>query len=117
MKQLVEIRSLTLHPGKRGEFHRRYLEKALPLLKKWQMDVVAFGPSPHDENSYYIIRAFESLGHRQKSEDAYYGSSDWREGPREEMLELIESYIDIVIELERNTVDALRRISRPNNLA
>src|SRR3972149_9968862 len=109
MKKLVKIRSLNLHPGKRGEFHRRYLEKALPLLKKWKMDVVAFGPSLHDENSFYVIRAFDSLEHRQESEDAYYESSDWRQGPREEMVALIESYIDIVLEMEEETVNALRR--------
>ncbi len=105
----VEVRSLNIKPGKRTEFHRHYVDRALPLLKKWKMDVVAFGPSPHDENSFYVIRSFESLEHRQVSEDAYYGSSDWREGPREDMVALIESYIDIVIEMEEETVNALRR--------
>ncbi len=109
MKKFVEIRSLNIKPGSRDEFHRRYLEKALPLLKKWKMDVVAFGPSLHDENSFYVIRAFDSLEHRQKSEDDYYGSADWREGPREVMVELIENYIDVVIEMEKETVNALRR--------
>ena len=104
----VEVRSLNIKPGSRGEFHRVYLERALPLLKKWKMDVVAYGPSPHDENSYYVIRSFESLEHRQVSEDAYYGSSDWREGPRQDMLGLIESYIDVVIEMGEETVNALR---------
>lgn len=116
MKKFVEIRSLNLKPGTRGEFHRRYLEKALPLLNKWKMNVVAFGPSPHDENSYYVIRAFESLEHRQESEETYYGSSDWRQGPREEMLALIENYIDIVIEMEEETVNALRESSTPYSL-
>src|SRR5262249_25506920 len=111
MEMFTEIRSLNIKPGSRAEFHRLYLDKALPLLKRWKMDVVAFGPSPDDENSYYVIRAFESLEHRQVSEDAYYGSSDWREGPREEMLALIESYVDVVIEMEEDTVNALHFIS------
>ena len=109
MKKFVEIRSLNLKTGTRGEFHRRYLEKALPLLKKWKMDVVAFGPSLHDENSYYVIRAFESLEDRQTREDTYYGSTDWRLGPRKEMLALIENYFDVVIEMEEQAVNALRR--------
>src|SRR5262249_6022100 len=111
MKKFVEVRSLNIKPGSRTEFHRLYLDKALPLLKEWKMDVVAFGPSPHDENSYYVIRSFNGLEHRQVSEDAYYGSSDWREGPREAMLALIESYIDVVIEMEEETVNALRNNS------
>ncbi|MCI0405390.1 MAG: NIPSNAP family protein, partial [candidate division Zixibacteria bacterium] len=97
MKKIVEIRSLNIKPGARAEFHRLYVEKSIPLLKKWKMDIVAFGPSLHDENTFYVIRAFESLEHRQESEDAYYGSADWRQGPREEMLALIENYIDIVL--------------------
>jgi len=109
MKKFVEIRFLSINPGTRGEFHRCYLEKALPLLKKWKMDVVAFGPSIHDENSYYVIRAFESLEDRQTSEDAYYGSTDWRQGPREQIVALIENYIDVIIEMEEETVNALRK--------
>jgi hypothetical protein len=31
--------------------------QALPLLKKWKFNVVAHGPSQHDENSYFVIRA------------------------------------------------------------
>src|SRR5262245_11982866 len=106
MKKFVEVRSLNIKPGARTQFHRLFLDKALPLLKKWKMDVVAFGPSPHDENSFYVIRSFESLEQRQVSEDDYYGSSDWREGPREDMLALTESYIDSVIETEDETDDA-----------
>jgi NIPSNAP len=109
MKKFVEIRSLNLKTETREEFHRRYLDKALPLLKKWKMDVVAFGPSLHDENSYYVIRAFESLEDRQTREDAYYRSNDWRLGPREEVLALIENYFDVIIEMEEETVNALRR--------
>jgi hypothetical protein len=38
MKKFVEIRSLNLKTGTRGEFHRRYFEKALPLLKILLLD-------------------------------------------------------------------------------
>jgi hypothetical protein len=109
MKKFVEIRSLNLKTGTREEFHRHFSEKALPLLKKWNLDVVAFGPSLHDENSYYVIRAFESLDDRQVREEAYYGSTDWRLGPREDMLALIENYFDVVIEMKQETVNALRQ--------
>ena len=52
MNYFIEIRSLNLKPGKRDEFHRLYIEQVLPLLKRWNFDVVAHGPSLHDENSY-----------------------------------------------------------------
>ncbi len=111
MKKLVEIRSYNLKPGRREEFHRLVVEKSLPMLKRWKVDVVAFGPSPHDSNSYYLIRAYDSLDDRQASQDAFYGSPEWRQGPREAIIALIESDTSIVIEMEESTVDALRRKS------
>ena len=79
MHHFVEFRSLNLKPNTRNEFHRLYIEEALPLLQRWNFDVVAYGPSLHDENSYYVIRRFESLSQREQMEDAYYASDDWRQ--------------------------------------
>jgi hypothetical protein len=109
MSSIIEIRSLNLKLGSREEFHRLYVEKALPLLKRWDFDVVAHGPSLHDENTYYVIRRYDSLAQREQMEDAYYASDDWRKGPREAMLALIESYTDIVFELDEVTVQGLRK--------
>ena len=69
--------------------------------------MVAHGPSLHDENSYYVIRRYDSLAQREQMEDAYYASDDWRKGPREAMLALIETYPDIVLESDEGTVQGL----------
>src|SRR5688572_25109061 len=100
MNHLIEIRLLNLKASTRNEFHRLYIEEALPLLKRWNFDVVTHGPSLHDEDTYYVIRRFESLEQREQMEDAYYASDDWRLGPREAMLALIENYTDIVLEVD-----------------
>jgi len=110
MKHVVEFRSLTLKPEKREEFHRLYIAKSLPLLKRWNMDVVAYGRSQHDKNTYYVIRRFDSLAQREQMEDAFYGSNDWRQGPREAMVALIENYTDVVLELDDVAVQALRNV-------
>ena len=109
MNHFVEIRSLNLKPGRREEFHQLYIEEALPLLQRWNFDVVMHGPSLHDENSYYVIRRYDTLVQRDEMEDAYYASDDWRQGPRERILALIESYTDIVFSLDDVTVQGLRR--------
>jgi hypothetical protein len=44
-------------------------------------------------------------------EDTYYSSDDWRQGPREQMLALMESYTDIVLELDETTLQGLRKKS------
>lgn len=108
MNYYIEIRSLNLKPGTRDAFHRLYIKEALPLLKRWDFDVVAHGPSLHNENTYYVIRGFDSLAQREQMEDDYYASDDWRLGPREAMLALIENYTDIVLEADEVTVKGLR---------
>lgn len=109
MLRLIEIRSYNLVPGRRSDFHHLVVEKSMPLLRKWKVDVVDYGPSPHDGDSYYLIRAYADLADRQSSQDAFYGSADWRQGPRDEILPLIESHTSIVLELDEATVNAMRR--------
>ncbi|HET9495616.1 MAG TPA: NIPSNAP family protein [Chloroflexia bacterium] len=113
MSKFVEIRSYRLKPGSGREYHRLMAEAALPLLLSHGVDVVAYGPSRHDPDAYYLIRAFDSLEHRDHSEEAFYGSAEWRQGPREAVLALIETYTEFVLELDEATVDALRRASVP----
>lgn len=109
MNHLVEIRSYNLKPGSRDQFHRLVSEQAIPMLRHWKIDVVAFGPSPHDKDAYYLIRRFDSLTHREQTEDTFYSSDEWRQGPREAILALIENYTDTVLELDEVTVKGLRR--------
>jgi hypothetical protein len=108
MNQFVEVRSYNLKPGTRDHFHQIVMSEAVPMLKRWNVDVVAVGPSPHDEVSYYLIRAYDSLEHRQQSQDAFYGSDEWRQGPREAVLAPIESYTSIVIEVDETTLRGMR---------
>lgn len=109
MNHYVEIRSYNLKPGTRDEFHRLFIEEAFPLLKRWNVDVVAYSPSLHDENSYYLMRRFDNLAHREQSENAFYSSDEWRQGPREAIVSLIESYTEVVLELDESTLEGLRK--------
>jgi len=107
----VEIRSYALKPGMHQRFRRLFDEEAFPMLKRAGIDVVAFGPSLHEENSWFLMRSFSSVSERQASEDAFYGSREWREGPRDAVLDCIESYTTVVVELDGKTVEELRHIA------
>ena len=109
MSRFVEIRSYNLKPGTRPEFHRLVVEHSLPMLQRWGVDVVAYGPSPHDDASYYLIRAYDSLEDRERSQDAFYSSDEWRRGPRQAILACIESDASVVIEMAVSTIDGLRQ--------
>jgi hypothetical protein len=94
---VVEVRSYTLTPGTRERFHALMVGQGLRLLQRWNIEVVAVGPSLHDENSYYLMRAFASLADLERSEEAFYSSEEWRQGPREAILACIERYTDVVL--------------------
>jgi len=50
-QEVFEILTLDIKPGRRDEFHKVYEGQSVPLLKKWNFDLVAYGPSLHDANS------------------------------------------------------------------
>ncbi len=79
------------------------------MLERWKVDVVAYGPSLHDKDSYYLMRAFPSVEDRQKSEDAFYGSDEWKQGPREAILAAIDSYTTVVINADAALLASLRK--------
>ncbi len=105
---MVEIRSYNLKPGTRDRFHQLFLKEALPMLQRWKVDVVSYGPSLHDKDSYFLMRSFENVDARQKAEDAFYGSEEWIKGPRERVLADIDSYTTIVVQLDESTVQGLK---------
>ncbi|WP_223643644.1 NIPSNAP family protein [Corallococcus sp. EGB] len=108
-RRWIEIRSYNLKPGTRQAFHDLFTREALPMLARWKVEVVCAGGSPHDDVSYFLIRAYDSVAHRDSSQDAFYGSDEWRKGPREAILAFIESYTSVMLEVDEATLQDLRR--------
>lgn len=106
--RVLEIRAYNLKPGTRDRFHQLFVREALPLLERAGIDVVAYGPSVHDDDSYFLMRSFKSTDERMHVEDAFYASKEWREGPREAVLSQIISYTTIVITVDDETLRGLR---------
>jgi len=111
VKQVVEIRSYNLKAGTRERFHRRFVDESLPMLRRRNVDVVAYGASLDEADSYFLIRGFASLAERRSSEDAFYGSEEWRKGPRDAVIADIESYTTVVLRVEPETLQALRALT------
>lgn len=110
MEKIIEIRSYNLKPGSGAAFHKLVKELSLPMLDKWKIEVVAYGPSKHSPDSYYLIRAFKSMDDRQQTEDAFYGSDEWKNGPREKILAHIENYTTVVLEADETLIEQLKRL-------
>jgi hypothetical protein len=111
MNYLVEIRSYNLKPGTRDVFDRLMREQSLPMLQRWAVDVVAYGASSHDADSYFLIRAYADLAQRQHSQDAFYGSAEWRAGPRAAILELIENFTSVAMDMDPTTLSGLSKFA------
>jgi hypothetical protein len=105
---IVEIRSYRLHPGTRDEYHRLFVEEAAALLDAHGIEVVAFGPSMGDPDGYFLMRSFADLADRERREDRFYASPEWRDGPREAIVSKIEVYTDVVVELDDAAIGVLR---------
>ena len=109
MNRILEIRAYNLKPGTRDTLHHLFVTQALPMLQRWKVDVVAYGPALGEPDSYYLMRSYASLEDRQQSQDAFYGSDEWRKGPREPIIALIDSFTNAVIEVDETTLQGLRR--------
>jgi hypothetical protein len=108
LRRLVEIRAYRLKPGTRDAFRAALVERALPMVRAAGMDVVAHGPAG-DDDGYFLIRAFDDAADLAAREDAFYGSAAWREGPREAVVSLIETYVDTLLWLAPGSIEDLRR--------
>lgn len=81
---------------------------SLPLMRAAGIDVLDLGPSLHDADGYYLIRAFIDLAALEANQAAFYASPAWRNGPREAIVRLIEADSNVVMALDPARIDALR---------
>lgn len=106
---VVEIRSYRLLPGSRATFHQLVRQHSLPLMLAWGMDVLDVGPSLHDADAYFLIRAYQDLATLEAEQAAFYASEAWRSGPRTAIVSLIASDSNVVMAMSQPRIDALRR--------
>jgi hypothetical protein len=104
---VLDVRTYKLFPGRRDEFDRLFRESALPMLERYGIQVVGYGPSVCDDDHYYLIRAFSSAARRDEQLDTFYGSDEWRQNYRDAVLALIETYHVVAIELTATNRRAL----------
>ena len=105
-ERILEIRTYRILDGERDEFGRRSSE-VVPMLKRYGIDVVGHGPSIEDAEHYVLLRSFASLEERDEQERVFYEGDEWRSGPREGILELIETYHTVVLHSTSEAVQAL----------
>ena len=81
------------------------------MLKRWNVEVLAFGPSLQEEDSYLVVRRYKDLTDRQQGQDAFYGSDEWKKGPREPIMGLIENYTSVVVPANKELIEGFKTIN------
>lgn len=104
--KLIEIRTYKLKPGYAERFVAAF-QNALPLVRQ-SMDVVAFGRSDHDHESFYLVRAYNDRAQLEEQQNAFYSSEAWRSGPREPLIECLDDYLNTLLWLSEQGVEDLR---------
>jgi hypothetical protein len=112
---VIEIRSYRLVPGSRDRFHQLITQRSLPLMLDWGIDVLDFGPSLHDADGYFLIRAFHDLTTLEAGQASFYASPSWRSGPRDAIVGLIASDSHVVMEMSHDRIEALRNRAIASN--
>ncbi|MBK9377382.1 MAG: NIPSNAP family protein [Saprospiraceae bacterium] len=93
---ITEIRIYKFKENSSENFIKVFTEQSLPMMKSWKINVVDYGFSLIDKESFYLIRNYESLEQRKESQDAFYGSDEWINGPEKEIMDCIDTYNTIV---------------------
>ena len=109
MERIIEILQYTLRKGTGVTFHNIMREISIPLHQRHGIEVISFGHSMHNPDCYYLIRAFDSHGNMVVVLDAFYASTDWRSGPREDIISCIESSQKTVVSMPSGSMEELDR--------
>jgi hypothetical protein len=102
---ISEIRIYKLKENTAEMFYKIFTEQSLPMLNSWKVNIVDFGFSLIDKESFYLIRNYQSIEQRKVSQDAFYGSEEWINGPEKELMSCIENYNTTIIEKQKLTIE------------
>lgn len=95
---ITEIRIYKLKKNTASEFYKVFTEQSLPMMRRWNVNVVDYGFSLIDTDSFYLIRSYQSLEHRIVSQEAFYGSNEWINGPEKAIMDCIDTYNTSVVD-------------------
>jgi hypothetical protein len=101
---VLDLRTYKLVPGGGEDFDRIFRERALPMLERFGIEVLRYGPSLEDADLYFLMRVFPSVTNRNEQLDGFYGSDEWRQNHRDAVLALIETYHTLLISLTNGQI-------------
>lgn len=108
MLRTVEFLTYRLQPGSGQAFDAVMRKESAPLHRQAGIEIIAFGPSAHDADSYLLARAFESREQMEAVLSDFYASNAWQKGPRAAIIAAIDESHRYVCALDDQTINGLR---------
>lgn len=105
---VLEVRIFRVHHGRRNKLIERFRDQLLPMLKRHGAEPIHYGPSLHDEDSFFLIRAWPSVEERQEKLDAMYGGAEWLMNQEEQVLDMIDTMDTCVLAADEWLIGAIR---------
>jgi hypothetical protein len=102
---ILEIRLFTVSPDARPEFHRISRDGTIPLMRQCGITVLAHGPSPTDDDGYFLIRAFPSVELRNELVPSVYATKEWEEKYEEPVMKMIQEYHTTLLPVSRRVIE------------
>jgi hypothetical protein len=112
MKRLLEVRIYRLKPGMMPVFQHLVRTQSVPMLRAKGMDVVAYGQSNHEEETYFLARSYANREALEKEQSDFYGSNDWKLGPRSEIVACIETYMNTLLWVSDAGIASMRELNQ-----
>lgn len=89
---LLEIRTYTLHPGKRPEFVAWFEEEVAPAMEAAGMTILGSFVATDDEDVFVYLRQFVDEEERDRLTATFYASEAWLSDMKERALALESGY-------------------------
>jgi NIPSNAP len=93
---IVEVRSYRIKPGKRAEFIKLFETRAVPVLRRYGMNVIGPFLDVENPNKFVFLRSFPSLEERDRIKEAFYGGEEWKNELEPIAMPLLDSY-DVIL--------------------
>lgn len=97
MNKVVEILQYRLQTGSGERFHHIMQQISVPLHLASGITVLDYGISLHSPDAYYLLRRFDGVSEMEQVLHDFYRSQAWLEGPRAEIVALIEESHRVVL--------------------
>jgi len=105
---LLEVLIYKISPGKREAFHQALQHSALPRMERAGLTLVGFGPSRHDQDSYYLLRAYPSMEYHAQTLGRHYQDLGWLEQHHPELSPMVETCSVVVVPCEPEGIEKLK---------